>query len=72
MRPMQGGQEMNIFRMLIGIALFLASSWISPYLADVLGIPGEIGFLCIGGILSFLGGMLFYSGVRMCRYSYRF
>ena len=63
---------MNLFRMLIGITLFLASSWISPYLADVLGIPSEIGFLCIGGILSFLGGMLFYSGVSYCRYSYRF
>ena len=63
---------MNLFRMLIGMILFLASSWISPYLADILGIPEEIGFLCIGGILSFLGGMLFYSGVRMCRYSYRF
>jgi len=63
---------MNAFRMIAGIALFLASSWISPYLADVLGIPGEIGFLCIGGILSFLGGMLFYSGVRMCRYSYQY
>ena len=55
---------MNMFRMLIGVILFLASSWVSPYLADVLGIPGEIGFLCVGGILSFIGGMIFYSGVR--------
>ena len=63
---------MNVLRMCIGLALFLASSWTSPYLADVLGIPEEIGFLMVGGILTFLGGMLFYSGVKECRCSYQF
>ncbi len=55
---------MNFIRMIIGAGLFLASSWLSPYLSDVLGIPETLSFLTIGGILAFFGGMLFYSGVR--------
>ena len=55
---------MRVIRMMAGLSLFLVSSWASPYLADVLGMPEEISFLTIGGVLSFAGGMLFYSGVR--------
>ena len=55
---------MNIIRMIAGIGLFLASSWISPYLSEVLGIPETLSFLTIGGILAFMGGIVFYSGVR--------
>ncbi len=55
---------MNIIRMAIGAGLFLASSWLSPYLSDVLGIPETISFLTVGGILAFMGGIVFYSGVR--------
>ena len=54
---------MRLFRMVLGVAVFAASSWASPYLADIAGIPTELSFLTVGGILSFLGGILFYSGV---------
>ena len=55
---------MNVIRMAIGAGLFLASSWLSPYLSGVLGIPESISFLTVGGILAFAGGIVFYSGVR--------
>ena len=63
---------MDIIRMVIGAALFLVSSWVSPYISEVLGIPEAISFLTVGGILSFMGGIVFYSGVKACRYSYQF
>ena len=63
---------MNIIRMIAGIGLFLASSWISPYLSEVLGIPETLSFLTIGGILAFMGGIVFYSGVRQCTHWYRY
>ena len=63
---------MNVIRMVAGIALFLASSWISPYITDVLGIPESITFLTVGGVLAFMGGIIFYSGVKACRLSYQF
>ena len=63
---------MNIIRMTIGAGLFLASSWLSPYLSDVLGIPETISFLTVGGILAFMGGIVFYSGVKACRCSYQY
>ena len=63
-------EAMKIIRVVIGIALFFASSWISAYLSDVLAIPEDIAFLSIGGILAFAGGIVFYSGVRTWRYSY--
>ena len=61
-----------MIRMVVGAGLFLVSAWISPYISEVLGIPEAISFLTIGGILSFLGGMVFYSGVKACRCSYQF
>ncbi len=63
---------MNVIRMFLGILLFLLSSWISPFISDVLGLDHGISFLAVGGVLAFLGGMLFYSGVKACRYSYQF
>ena len=54
---------MRPIRIIAGIAVFGASSWISAFAAETLGIPPEISFLTMGGILSFLGGILFYSGV---------
>ena len=63
---------MDIVRMVIGVSLFLVSSWVSPYISEVLGIPEAISFLTVGGILSFMGGIVFYSGVKACRYSYQF
>ena len=62
---------MDIIRMVIGIVLFLVSSWVSPYISDVLGIPETISFLTVGGILAFMGGIIFYSGVKSCRCSYQ-
>ena len=55
---------MNVIRMAVGVGLFLASSWLSPYLSDMLGIPESLSFLTVGGILAFAGGIVFYSGVR--------
>ena len=55
---------MNIIRMAIGVGLFLASSWLSPYISDVLGIDEGISFLTVGGVLAFFGGIVFYSGVK--------
>ncbi len=63
---------MNVLRMASGIALFLASSWISPYIAEVLGVPESISFLAVGGVMAFMGGIVFYSGVRQCTRWYRF
>ena len=63
---------MNVYRMFFGVLLFVASSWVSPYLADVIGIPQDLSFLMIGGTLAFFGGILFYSGVKQCRCSYQF
>ena len=63
---------MDIIRMVIGIVLFLVSSWVSPYISDVLGILETISFLTVGGILAFMGGIIFYSGVKACRCSYQF
>ena len=63
---------MNVIRMASGAGLFLASSWLSPFLSDVLGIPETISFLTVGGILAFFGGMLFYSGVRPSTSYYAF
>lgn len=63
---------MNVYRMFLGVLLFLVSSWVSPYLADVIGIPQELSFLMIGGTLAFFGGIMFYSGVKQCRCSYQF
>jgi hypothetical protein len=60
---------MDIIRIIAGIVLFAASSWLSPYISESLGIPESIAFLTVGGILSFAGGILFYSGVKQCRYS---
>ena len=55
---------MKLIRVALGAGLFLASSWLSPYISDVLGIDEGISFLTVGGVLAFFGGMLFYSGVR--------
>ena len=63
---------MRPIRIALGAGMFLASSWLSPFLSDVLGIPETISFLTVGGILAFFGGMLFYSGVRPSTSYYAF
>ena len=55
---------MNVIRVIVGAGLFLASSWLSPYLGDVLGVPESLSFPVVGGLLAFAGGIVFYSGVR--------
>ncbi|MBE6522069.1 MAG: hypothetical protein E7Z62_02930 [Thermoplasmata archaeon] len=62
---------MDILRMAVGVILFAASSWLSPFISESFGIPETLAFLSVGGILSFAGGIIFYSGVRSCTYSYR-
>ncbi len=54
----------DLLRTVAGVALFGLGAWASPYLADVLGISPTIVYLVFGGVLSFVGGMLFYSGAR--------
>ena len=34
--------------MVLGVAVFAASSWASPYLADLTGIPTGLSFLTVG------------------------
>ncbi|MBE6522553.1 MAG: hypothetical protein E7Z62_05445 [Thermoplasmata archaeon] len=63
---------MDIVRMVVGIVLFAASSWLSPFISESLGIPETLAFLTVGGILSFAGGIIFYAGVRSCRFSYQY
>jgi len=63
---------MNMLRIVIGISLFLISSWISPFIGEVLGIPESVSFLTVGGVLAFMGGIVFYSGVKACRCSYQY
>ena len=63
---------MDILRMVVGIVLFAASSWLSPFISESFGIPESLTFLSVGGILSFAGGIIFYSGVRSCRFSYQY
>jgi len=63
---------MNFIRLIAGAGLFLASSWVSPYLSEVMGIPESLSFLTIGGILAFMGGIVFYSGVRPSTSYYAF
>jgi hypothetical protein len=55
---------MNRIRMGAGILLLLASSWISAYISGVGGYGGPLPFAAVAGAGSFLGGMVFYSGVR--------
>ena len=55
---------MRLIRIVLGAGMFLASSWLSSYICDVLGIDDGLSFLTVGGVLAFFGGMLFYSGVR--------
>jgi|GEM_PF-704397 len=55
---------MRIIRIVLGTGMFLASSWLSSYICDVLGIDEGLSFLTVGGVLAFFGGMLFYSGIQ--------
>ena len=64
----KGGDELNgLHRVILGLLLFVAAAWASPYMADVLDVPSTIVYLTFGGTLSFVAGMLFYSGVRTWR-----
>lgn len=50
---------MRIFRLISGITLLTGSAWIGPALSGVLGISETLASAAV----SFLGGMLFYSGL---------
>ncbi|MBO4569509.1 MAG: hypothetical protein J5674_06150 [Candidatus Methanomethylophilaceae archaeon] len=54
-------------RVALGLLIFVMAAWMSPYMADVLDVPSTIVYLTFGGTLSFVAGMLFYSGVRTWR-----
>ena len=51
-------------RVALGLLLFVLAAWTSPFMADVLDVDDTIVYLTFGGTLSFVAGMLFYSGVR--------
>ncbi len=51
-------------RVALGLLLFVLAAWMSPFMADVLDVDDTIVYLTFGGTLSFVAGMLFYSGVR--------
>lgn len=51
-------------RILAGISLFGASAWLTPLVSDYLGTSEIFGFVTVGGILAFVAGVLFYSGVK--------
>jgi hypothetical protein len=54
----------GIHRIVLGLLLFVLAAWMSPFMADVLDVDDTIVYLTFGGTLSFVAGMLFYSGVR--------
>ena len=54
-------------RVALGLLLFVLAAWMSPYMADVFDVDDTIVYLTFGGTLSFVAGMLFYSGVRTWR-----
>ena len=54
----------GIHRIVLGLLLFVLAAWMSPFMADVLDVDNTIVYLTFGGTLSFVAGMLFYSGVR--------
>ncbi len=57
----------GIHRVVLGLLLFVLAAWMSPFMADVLDVDDTIVYLTFGGTLSFVAGMLFYSGVRTWR-----
>lgn len=55
---------MRILRVISGISLFCASGWLAPAVSDAFGISQILGFFTVGGVMAFLGGVLFHSGLR--------
>ena len=51
-------------RMLGGISLFAGSGWLSPMVSNLLGISQVIGFVTVGGLMAFIAGAMFWSGVK--------
>lgn len=55
---------MKPFRMMAGISIFGASAWLTPMVSEMLGTSEVFGFVTVGGLLAFLAGAVFYSGVK--------
>lgn len=55
---------MKILRLAGGVSIYGASAWIAPMIADLFNISQIVGFVTVGGLMAFVGGMVFYSGVR--------
>ena len=64
---------MIAIRIIAGIVLFAVSAMASAYVSDVLGLDDGLAYMAVGGILAFLGGMVFHSGLitRRCLNAYR-
>ena len=50
--------------MISGITLLTASAWIGPAVSNVIGTSEVFGFIGISSLVAFLGGAMFYSGLR--------
>ena len=58
------GETMRIVRMISGITILMASAWMGPALSNLLGVSEVFGYVTVSSILAFLGGCIFWSGVK--------
>ncbi len=55
---------MILSRVVLGLGLFVASSWVVPMVANLIGLTGPMVYATFGSLLAFTGGMVMHSGVR--------
>lgn len=55
---------MRIVRMISGITMLTASAWMGPALSNILDVSEVFGYVSVGSLLAFIGGIIFYSGLR--------
>ena len=55
-------------RFLAGTSIFAASVWLSPLISDLLGTSQVFGFVTVGGLMAFIGGAVFWSGLDRRHY----
>jgi len=54
---------MRLIRMISGITILSASTWMGPAVSEFLGVSEVFGFVGFGAIFAFFGGVLFCSGL---------
>ena len=55
---------MKILRMVAGISLFCSTVWLSPMVSEIFGFSQIFGFVTVGGLMAFVAGAIFWSGVE--------